>query len=1261
MTAASSPHPATGPMPGGLGREQRVRRAIDGWRAELADLAGPNALLWAPEEQTSGLELTRAHPAGIARLLSVGSGRLRDIVREPAAHAAALERALAIHARADEQWQDRGMVTCYFVAGMATWAPRAHAVPHAPVLLRRCHLGVLPDGSDVMMTLSQEVIVNPALISLLEADRAVALDAARIGGMTVSATGFNPSSGLDELRRQCADVPGFRVDPRLLIDTYLLDKLPLVRDLTGRDAALAAHEVVAALAGEPSALTHIAADAPAFDEVPLSVERLVADADAAQQEIIEAVRAGAQLSVQAPPGTGASQTIVNLIATLASDRRRVLVVSPRRSSLEAVINGLDRVGLGDLAYDVQSRDGEALAALRVRLMSYLAQSLEPQSMGLDHELDQLRATLADHSRAMHEPRQPWDITVDQAQNEVTRLGARRPAPRSRVRLSGEEMLRLVDDRKAEVVQILERVSQVGAWTTSGRVDPWYGADIVGPDQAGRSRDLVADLVARIPEHRARIAELCDSAGLPVPTTMREADQRLELLDAARRVLETFRPEIFDENLDDLAAATAGREQRRGSQLGTLERRRLAKSARNLLRPGRPPADLHGSLARAALVRRRWRDDAGPGSRPSAPAGIAETLAAHEDRRLELEWLGQRLSTTPAGGDLLDSPLADVQRRITDLHRSADRLAIVPRVHQDLERLRNLGLAPLLDDLASRQVSADGVVPEFEFVWWTSLLAHIEQVDAAYGEHDGIALREIVHDYRAADRAHIVAGGSRVRDDVARHVHRVLADLPDQVEAIDTILQSGSSSWAPGALLRSAPELVGAVAPCWVMSPYAVATLVPPGTWFDVVIIDHAEAVSVADAVPAIVRAGQVVAFGDRTLMGPRRFSLLEGPTATRPLRSFHDAFSSIAPVRELRTVYGVGDERLMSFANAHAYDGRLESFPAAVTESVVRLDMVGSGSDGSARVIELVREHLERHADQSLAVVTLTREHAAALRADVARLVGSDPSAAAALQGLPEPFVVVDADRAGGVRRDAVVVSIGHRLTSGGAIPDELMGLNTDAGAATIICAATRGRRSLAVVSPFSSDDLTPGRLRSRGAMLLRDLLVHAASGGSARGLGMEPGATAVRAGRRRRMASTGSVLDQLPVTPTEKLDVPPLVAELATRLRAERLVVRPQFGQSSRRIDLVVDDPMRDGRPLMAIETDGRAYADVAATRDRERLRAEQLAQRGWVVEQVYTRDLFRDPMREVARLVGRAHEESAARRPKKRSGWLGEDGTVQ
>ena len=57
------------------------------------------------------------------------------------------------------------------------------------------------------------------------------------------------------------------------------------------------------------------------------------------------MKAGHNLVVEGPPGTGKSQTIVNLIAELIAEGKTVLFVSEKMAALEVVKRRLDSVGL----------------------------------------------------------------------------------------------------------------------------------------------------------------------------------------------------------------------------------------------------------------------------------------------------------------------------------------------------------------------------------------------------------------------------------------------------------------------------------------------------------------------------------------------------------------------------------------------------------------------------------------------------------------------------------------------------------------------------------------------------------------------------------------------------------------------------------------------------------------------------------------------------------------------------------------------------
>jgi hypothetical protein len=149
---------------------------------------------------------------------------------------------------------------------------------------------------------------------------------------------------------------------------------------------------------------------------------------------------------------------------------------------------------------------------------------------------------------------------------------------------------------------------------------------------------------------------------------------------------------------------------------------------------------------------------------------------------------------------------------------------------------------------------------------------------------------------------------------------------------------------------------------------------------------------------------------------------------------------------------------------------------------------------------------------------------------------------------------------------------------------------------------------------------------------MLRDFLAYAADGT------MPP--VAPERATAERAAAGQAVAGHAGVAASD-----PLRGELARRLRAGGLVVHEGFGSAAYPIDVAVEDPDRPGSVLVAVETDGPGYAAIASTRDRDRLRAEQLGRLGWMHVRVWSTDLFRDPARDVARVHAAVNQAAAAR----------------
>ncbi len=1258
-------------------RVARVAAARAAWTRHLVDLGGRNTLLWYRDLPTGTLDLTTAHAGGVAGLLAGRPTRLSDLVREPGALEEARRRTRAIAAKSRELAEERGILTGFLAIGMASWAVRlpdgrtAPRAPAAPVMLRACTLR--PTGAaqgDYVLDLGGDLELNPVLVHYLASEQGITLDEEHLESLATSGQTFDPYPVYAALAQACAGVPDFAVTPRLVVGTFSYAKLPMVADLAAQGDALADHDVVAALAGDPDALRAVRSE---LDSSRLGLDDperdvLVLDADSSQQEAIEAVRSGSHLVVHGPPGTGKSQTIANLIATLAADGKRVLFVAEKRAAIDAVVGRLDRVGLGDLVLDLHAgahgrrRVARELVDALDRLGRPEAARGRAGTPAPDPTTSRVTAPaavrrgaadrLTEHVRSLHERREPWGVSLHEVQEAVSAFATLPAPPRSRVRLRGEVLAALERDELSATATAITTVASLADWDADGADDPWFGAGIRTAEEAAEARERVERLAGGQVDATAHVlADVFRGIQLPEAPTTNDWGQVLATVGEVRDTLEVFRPEVFDIPLDDLVTATGSSAYRRsvGSDLGLLDRWRLRRQARALLRPGRPPADLHAALASASAQRVAWRQLAGSGGRPEIPVELDRARVSHAALVADLEWLDAHLPATDPAAEgpaeaavtaLVDLDLASLRARVDALAASAGRLGVVPAITTALDELTASGLRPLVDDLRSRAVPAERATAEVEWVWWSSLSEEIALRDPRVAAHDGRALTRSVGEFAEADRAVVEANAARVVAAVGDHVAEVSREHPEQ----ETYLRAEGARARRLAPLRDlvtrCPDLVTAVRPCWVMSPLVVASVLPPGQWFDVVVFDEASQVPPAEAVSAISRARQVVVAGDSRQLPPTSFftTVTDGDPAavgadeaiTEGVESILDVLAAALPSRRLSWHYRSLDERLIAFANAEVYEGSLVTFPGTGTDPVVHhvlVDGHGIVAEGEAavettttevdRVVELVIEHARTSPDRSLGVIALGITHATRVEEALRRVLADldDDVLAFFDEDRPEAFFVKNLERVQGDERDDIVLTVGYGKTPHGRVLHRFGPLNIEGGERRLNVAITRARRSMTVVSSIAAADLDPARLRARGAMMLRDFLAYAAGGPL-------PG-----------VASAAVQPDDVPAPVAGARSV--VLADLARRLRAHGLVVHEDVGSSLDPVDLAIEDPARPGRMMLAVESDGPQYAAMRTTRDRDRLRAEQLERLGWQHVRVWSTDVFRDPARDLSRIL--------------------------
>lgn len=319
-------------------RVDTVNRAREQWISRLIDLSRRNRLLYFRDLKTGSLDLSRFSETLVPALMRSEVVKLSDLFGD-GENRTAVGRLLEIRRKAVENFEEKGLETMHLGLGIATWAATDGGRPPAPpVFLVPVAIDLRGrDGLGSVLRRAGDIGLNPVLLHILESEYAATVPAEDIL-LTIdeetSEAGRDLSSLLSKVSAAASEVPGFAIQEKLVLGNFSFQKMRMVQDLREYGEELAAHDLIAALAGDEDARSAIsesrhALDPRTLDSMPVSDELLILDADSSQQAAITAALSDQDGVVQGPPGTGKSQTIANAIASFIGGKTNVRAARTR--------------------------------------------------------------------------------------------------------------------------------------------------------------------------------------------------------------------------------------------------------------------------------------------------------------------------------------------------------------------------------------------------------------------------------------------------------------------------------------------------------------------------------------------------------------------------------------------------------------------------------------------------------------------------------------------------------------------------------------------------------------------------------------------------------------------------------------------------------------------------------------------------------------------------------------------------------------------
>ena len=269
----------------------------------------------------------------------------------------------------------------------------------------------------------------------------------------------------------------------------------------------------------------------------------VLDADSSQIAAIQDVKAGRNLVVEGPPGTGKSQTIVNLIAELLAEGKSVLFVSEKMAALDVVKDRLTGVGLGKFVLELHSHKTRRKKFLKDLQKATNVRAQEPLNIDQTiRKLETLRRQLDDYSQIIHKPVFAVNLSAFQlygmkesADDHFARKNALMPL----VRFESPENVTLkdLDDMKIALENLAE------LYQTISKENPWSkcAPKSLLPADLREIEMLINDTLLALDNFLVERGRVYDIYGIKKPDTLNEFQNSL----SAFEIIKSQNAELID--------------------------------------------------------------------------------------------------------------------------------------------------------------------------------------------------------------------------------------------------------------------------------------------------------------------------------------------------------------------------------------------------------------------------------------------------------------------------------------------------------------------------------------------------------------------------------------------------------------------------------------------------------------------------------------------------------------------------------------------
>lgn len=938
------------------------------WAEELRAIGGTNPLLNFEPNSFGQLDFEKAHPGGLAQFVSGGSTTLSSLFREPLTFSRGLAAARRIAERGAKLQQNAGIKTVFLAGGLVGLAHDGFDL-NLPIVL--WPLELRRKGEDFEVAIVGKPFVNPGLLTALEVGYGVKLDAIRAIQIVEEAQDILPIALLEFISAQVGQAARLEAKRLLVVANFGVEPVLLQQDLPRSDTGL-----LRQLAG---------LDAPMEPQQELPEVQLVLDADSVQQRIVQRALAGESFAVETLPGCGYTQTVVNTIANLVLNEKRVLVVTPRRQTLNELADRFSSIGLAGIGIRSSAIWFDLVAAISRHEKATPTELAEAKRKRID-ALGEVESYVA----VLNSKNEDLGVSADELLKTLSALSLMPHAPTSSARISKSKLLQHKDPSGA--LRLLEEAFELGEFNYGPQDTPWFGARFANADEAQDTADLARKLADSFDDLRDSLSTFTASLNLKPASTFDDWGSYLQLAAGIGLTLDRFVEEVFERDLEPLVQATGPRTAR--SEMSGSDRRRLRKLAKEYLRPGMHVTDLHLALVEIQEQKARWDASVLSPSTPTVAAGVGDLQVMLQGFSADLSQIQRHLDTDAEAIPLVRLPIGELGSNLTKMASDLLPIKNFAERAEVVGQLRELGLGDVARDFARLHVKREHLAVEFDQVFWQSALEYLIAKDPRILGFTTERIEVLESDFKVADENLVRQGGIHLASTQSVAWHSALEKNPSESSALRALLRTRAATIAQVEV--AAPTVAKLLTSAVFASPYEVPA-VCGSSKFDAVIVLDAAGTNVAENLAALTRAEQVIAFGDDAIATPLGFEVEcnELPLVQESTgQSLFEVVRAVFGGQVLRRSWRPNGQSLGELVNREFYQNRIE-FETTAAEYLGASNLTFVNT----RTLELevektvtaVFEHARKTPELSLLVGTASAEFSERLRLEIQRKTAEHP------------------------------------------------------------------------------------------------------------------------------------------------------------------------------------------------------------------------------------------------------------------------------